>query len=244
MQQFSALLNLYNKNLIYLFRQLKRYIKFIVYGRIQIIIFEYRGIKDEKWRPIQSISYRNTRKNSTYKNEIGNFSNYLKDRLLEDKIFHLNQNHIDDYFVYSYDTKIGAVPTLTTHISALKFLFDELIKRQYDFKLLYAYIDTAGFKEKLSENLEKSFKKTIIDNTLLTSTLYKIDTHIKNNINTDFRNPTEQKRFFEIMIARLYAKLSLIIPLKTSEMIELKLNNIQDGSTRSIEYNEIVIKLP
>ncbi|MDT8719536.1 hypothetical protein IAI10_23095 [Clostridium sp. 19966] len=183
-------------------------------------------------------------KNSTYKNEIGNFLNYLKDRLLEDKVFNLNQNHIDDYFVYSYDTKIGAVPTLTTHISALKFLFDELIKRQYDFKLLYAYIDTAGFKEKLSENLEKSFKKPIIDNTLLTSTLYKIDTHIMNNINSDFRNPTEQKRFFEIMIARLYAKLSLILPLKTSEMLELKFNNIQDGSTRSIEYNEIVIKLP
>lgn len=184
------------------------------------------------------------KENNTYKNEIGNFMDYLKDRLLEDKVFNLNQNHIDDYFIYSYDTKIGAVQTLTTHISALKFLFDELIKRQYDFKLLYAYIDTADFKERLSENLDESFKKSILDNTLLTSTLYKMDTYVKNNIYMSFKNPTGKKKFFEIMVARIYAKLSLILPLKPNEMLELKVNNIEDEDTRIIEHNDIVIKLP
>lgn len=179
-----------------------------------------------------------------YQNELRNFENYLKDRMLEDKVFNLNVNHIDEYFVYSYDAKIGAVPTLTTHISALKSLFNYLISNDIDFKSLYGYIDTAGFKEKLAEHLEKSFKKPVIDATLLNSTLYKIDTHVTNNIDSEFKTISAKKRFFEIMIARLYAKLSLIIPLKPNEMLDLKLCNIKDGSTRTINHNGIIIKLP
>lgn len=180
-----------------------------------------------------------------YENEIKNFQQFLKDRMLEEKVFDLNVNHIDEYFKYSYDTKIGAVPTLTTHISALKSLFNHLIVNDIGyFKSLYGYIDTAGFKEKLSENLEKSFKKSVIDSTLLKSTLHKMDTYILKNINRDFPNSLSKKRFFEVLISRIYAKLSLIIPLKPKEMLEIRLNDILDGHTRIIEHNGITIKIP
>lgn len=179
-----------------------------------------------------------------YRNEITNFLNYLRDRMLEDKVFNLNVNHIDNYFVYSYDTKIGSVPTLTTHISALKLLFDYLIRNEFDFKSLYAYISTAGYKEKLSKQLEKSFKKPVIDTTLLNSILYKMDNHIMNNISKGYKGVNDKKRFLEIMIARLYAKLNLIIPLKPSEMLDLRIYNVEDSSTRTITHNAIDIKLP
>ena len=184
-------------------------------------------------------------RSSKYKNEINNFQRFLKDRMLEEKIFDLNVNHINEYFIYSYDTKIGAVPTLTTHISALKSLFDFLIQNDIGyFKSLYGYIDTAGFKERLSENLDTSFKKPVIDNSLLQSILYKMDLYISDNINGVFRNPSSQKRFFEVLICRLYAKISLILPVKPKEMLNLQLDDILNEQTREIKHNGITIKIP
>lgn len=179
-----------------------------------------------------------------YQNELNNFISYLKDRRLEDKVFNLNVTHIDEYFVYSFDAKIGAVPTLTTHISALKKLFDFLIRKEIDFKSLYGYIDTAGFKERLSEKLVETFKKPIMDSSLLNSTLYKMDVYIDSNINKSFKNISTKKRFFEILICRIYAKLNLILPLKPAEMLELKLYDIQNDNVRSILHNGINIKIP
>lgn len=184
------------------------------------------------------------KESSKYQNELSNFMKYLEDRMLEEKVFNLNVNHIDEYFVYSYDTKIGAVPTLTSHISALKSLFDYLISKDINFRSLYAYIDTAGFKDKLSKHLEKSFKKPVIDSTLLKSTLHRIDTHIFKNINKEFKLSSSRKRFFEILIARLYAKLSLIVPLKPKEMLSIKIGNIKDETVRTLKHNDITIKIP
>lgn len=181
---------------------------------------------------------------SVYQNEIKNFMNFLEDRLLIDKVFNLNVTHIDEYFVYSFDAKIGAVPTLTTHISALKSLFDFLITKEIDFKALYGYIDTAGFKEQLSSKLEKTFSKPAMDSTLLNSTLYKIDAYIDNNINAVFRTITAKKRFFEVLICRAYAKLSLLLPLKPTDMLTLRLYDIQNEDKRIIVHNGITIKLP
>ena len=179
-----------------------------------------------------------------YQNELNNFMKYLKDRVLEDKVFNLNVTHIDEYFIYSFDTKIGAVPTLITHISALKSLFDFLIRKEIDFKSLYGYIDTAGFKENLSKKLIETFKKPIMDSTLLNSTLYKMDVYIDNNINKSFKNISTKKRFFEVLICRIYAKLNLILPLKPAEMLELKFYNIHNDNVRSILHNGINIKIP
>ncbi|MBU5426215.1 hypothetical protein KQI41_07280 [Tissierella pigra] len=179
-----------------------------------------------------------------YKSELKNFQEYLKDRMLEEKVFNLNVTHIDEYFVYSYDTKIGSIPSLTSHIAALKRLFDFLINRKFDFNTLYGYINTVGFKEKLSKQLEQSFQKPVINETLLNSILYRFDLYISDNINNKFKTKSEKNRFVNILISRLYAKLSLILPLKPNEMLELQLFDITDGLTRTIEHNGILIKIP
>lgn len=179
-----------------------------------------------------------------YKNEINNFLNYLKDRMIEDKVFNLNVTHIDEYFVYSFDTKIGSVPTLTTHISALKALFNFLITKEINYTALYGYIDTGGFKDNLSKQLEKTFKKPSMDCTLLNSTLYKIDCYIDENINKKIEKANEMKRFFEILISRIYAKLSLILPLKPADMLEIRLSDIMNNQIREILHNGIFVKIP
>lgn len=180
----------------------------------------------------------------TYRNELQNFLNYLKDRLLEDKVFNLNVTHIDEYFGYSFDTKIGAVPTLATHIAALKRLFVFLIGKEIDFKQLYGHLDNPAYKEKLSETLVKTFKKPILNSDLLNSVLFRMDSYIENNKNTPHRNITALKRFFEILICRIYAKLNLLLPLKPTEMLELQIKDVQSESARSIMHNGINVKLP
>lgn len=176
-----------------------------------------------------------------YNNELKNFLKYLSDRMLEDKVFDLSISDIDNYFIYATDSKIGSLPTLTTHIVALKNLFNYLISKNLNFRELYAHINTSAFKDNLSRIVADSFKKPIIPETLLKSTLYKMDKYIEKGFK--YSIPNNKKRFHEAMIARLYAKLSLIIPLKVNEMLDLKLGNIKDINTRTIEYNGISIKI-
>lgn len=182
-------------------------------------------------------------KDSKYKNELNNFIAYLEDRLLLDKAFDLTISDIDEYFIYSSDSKIGALPTLVTHISALKALFEYLIEQKLNFRDLLAHISTNHFKENLSKLVDESFKKGVIPSALLNSILYKMDMYIEENIYKEFKGPTDKKRFYEVMIASLYARLSLIIPIKVNEMIKLKLGNIKDSNTRHIKYNGISVKI-
>ena len=183
-------------------------------------------------------------RDDTYRLQTKHFINFLKDRMLEEKVFNLNESHIDEYFIYCCDSNIGYEPTLTSHISALKSLFDFLINNDQNFKVLNGYISTTGFKEQLSAKLEKTFSKPVLDNTLVNSILFKVDSFIEKNINNPFSREAQKRKFFEIMIVRLYVKLSLILPLKTSQMLKLKLFNIMDNDTRTIFYNGIEVKLP
>lgn len=184
------------------------------------------------------------KKDSTYSNELRNFLKYLEERLIEDKAFDLNSHDIDNYFVYSFDDKIGAVPTLGVHIAALKFLFKELLSKHFNFRDVYSYLFTDEIKDNLSNLLDKSFKKSIIPDSLLNSTLFKMDLYIENKSNILIKGHNDKKRLFEVMIARLYAKLSLILPIKVNEMLDFKLGDVKEPSFRSIQYNGIVIKLP
>jgi hypothetical protein len=184
------------------------------------------------------------KKDNKYELQINNFRQFLKDRLLEEKVFNLNETHIDDYFIYSFNTKIGAVPTLVTHISALKSLFDYLISKEIKFTELKGYISTPDFKDNLSSKLVKTFSKPILDNSLLTSTLFKIDNYINGNIYHNNFSDAKKRRFMEIMIARVYIKLSLVMPLKISKMLEVALGDICNSDSRTITYNGIIIKLP
>lgn len=175
--------------------------------------------------------------NNKYFNEINNFKSFLKSRIIYDKVFNLTEVSIDDYFSYSLVEKIGAITTLTTHVSALKSLFDFLIRKGIDFKKLYAYIDTDDYKRKLEERLSIGESKSIFDEALLNSILFRMDKYISENISNDQAG----KAFINVLIARLYAKLTLLIPLKPSQMLYLKFD---DNFFRAITYNDITIKIP
>lgn len=184
------------------------------------------------------------KQDNKYELQIKHFINFLKDRLLEEKVFNLNESHIDEFFISCCVSNIGYEPSLVSHISALKSLFDFLISKDINFKELNGYISTTGFKENLCEKLEKTYSKQILSASLINSILYKADSYIEEKIATTFKNNLQKQKFFEIMIARIYIKLSLILPLKTSQMLNLKLYNIMNNEIRHIEYNGIKIKLP
>lgn len=101
-----------------------------------------------------------------------------------------------------------------------------------------------SFKENLTKRFEESLKKSIINDELLKEILFKFDDYISNNINTEFRKLSDQKRFFNVMICRLYIKISLIMPLKTNAIINMEIFNVTDNRIRSIKHNNIEVKLP
>ena len=83
-------------------------------------------------------------KDSTYKQQIENFQNYLKAYSLEDKVFNLYETNIDNFFEYAFRQNIGTEAQLTSHISALKSLFGFLIDKKQRFSDLYGYISNAS----------------------------------------------------------------------------------------------------
>jgi len=183
--------------------------------------------------------------NKTYQNEIGLFNQFLKNRLLEERVFNLNQSNIDDYFNSSLVDKIGGETTLTTHISALKQLFSYLNSNQINsFNDLFAYISNGDFKQKLSEKLVRSSNKEIINCSLLCSTIQKIDNYIHANIDRKFRLKTEKNNFFGMMISIVFIKLNLLLPLRPTDLLNIDLGSIQLDDVRMITCNNVDLKLP
>lgn len=183
--------------------------------------------------------------NSAYENEVGIFKKYLQDEKLQNNVFNLDTKDINNYFEYCFKNgKIGAPSTLTAHFSALKTLFNYLESENMNFKVLHGYINMSSVKEKLTEKLKESLKTSIIDEALLKKVLYKFDKYIDENMTKEFKGINPKKRFLNILIGRIYIKLSLIVPLRTNEIINLPLYNMKDKENREIKHNEITIKLP
>lgn len=183
--------------------------------------------------------------NSAYDNEIGIFKKYLQAQKLQNSVFNLNTIDIDNYFEYCFENgKIGATSTLTAHFSALKALFNYLESENMNFKVLHGYIHMSSVKEKLTEKFKESLKTSIIDEALLKKVLYKFDKYIDENISKEINRINPKKRFLNILVGRIYIKLSLIVPLKPNEIINLNLYNMKDEKSREIRHNEIIIKLP
>lgn len=181
--------------------------------------------------------------NPQYSNEIGNFDKFLTDRELKERIFNLSEHHIDEYFIYSYKNKIGAIPTLVSHISALKSFMSFLDTENHNFKPLLGYIATPDFQNKLKSKLEKSIEKQVINFDLLRIILTKLDNHLDSNIEKSYSNTLEKNRFLEKLIARIFIKISLIIPLKPTGITQLNISN-EVIENRSIVHNGLCIKLP
>ncbi|EGT0692696.1 hypothetical protein LI058_05205 [Clostridium perfringens] len=183
-------------------------------------------------------------KEKSYENEINIFLNYLKLNLLEDKVFKLTTTNIDDYFEYAIrGDKIGSISTSIAHINALKTLINKLDKLGYNNHALLGYLESDEFKSQIKSKLSLNVEKEIISVPLIQSTLVKIDNYIKENYIKKNLSTNKKKNLSKIMVASLYIKLSLVIPIKVSEMLDLKIGNIRSSQFRAISYNGVIIKI-
>lgn len=183
-------------------------------------------------------------KDNKYSNELTIFKNYLIGSKLIDQVFDLSINDLDDYFDSLYTDKVGFKATLTTHISALKTLFNYMISNKYNFRSLLAHISTKSFREQAEERVKDGVKKGIIPIELLNSTLYKMDEYISINANAEFTGINEERRYYYVVLACLYAKLTLLIPIKPKDMLIKIFGDIRNESVRHIEHQGIVINIP
>lgn len=182
--------------------------------------------------------------NNTYRKQIQNFQEFLKEYNLEDNVFNLYEKNVDDFFEYALEKNIGTESPLTSHIAALKGLFEFLITNKFKFAELNGYISTSAFRNKFYEKVEKTFNKQILPYDLLEKILYTIDSFIDRFKDNEFRNQTEEGIFFETIIAQLFIKISLLIPLQTSQVLDIKLGDVFDSSFRTITYKDVEIKIP
>ena len=176
---------------------------------------------------------------SQYDNELNAFVEYLIEQGLLDKCFDLSLEDIDKYFDSLIGTRMGVPSTLNAHIAALSNLFEYLIKEHHNFRHLLGYINTDKFRTEYIEKLEVGSQKKIIPMDILKKLLYRMDIYFSEKI----RKKSNDK-YYHLLIARLYIELSLIIPLKPGELIEIKLGNIRDQEFRKIVYNSICLQLP
>lgn len=180
----------------------------------------------------------------SYENEINIFIGYLRLNSLEDKVLKLTTTNIDDYFEYGIkEDKIGSISTSVAHINALKTLINKLDKRGYNNHALLGYLESTEFINQIKSRLSLNSEKEIIGIPLIQSTLFKIDTYIKENYHKEGLSSNKKTRLLKMMVASLYIKLSLIIPIKLSEMLKLNVGDVRSSGFRSITYNGVVIKI-
>lgn len=183
-------------------------------------------------------------KDDTYKQQIENFQLYLKAYNLEDRVFNLYEANIDDFFEYAFIQNIGTDAQLTSHIAALKSLFGFLISKNQKFSELNGYVSTPAFKSKYLNRVERSVSKKFLPMSMVNKVLLTIDEYIERNKRGDFKRQLDETLYLDVLIARLFIKLSLIIPIKTSQILDLVLGDIKDESFRYIVYNDVTIKIP
>lgn len=183
-------------------------------------------------------------KDSTYKKQIENFQAYLKKYNLEDRVFNLYEINIDDFFEYAFEQNIGTDAQLTSHIVALKALFGFLIDKKQKFSDLNGYISTPSFKEKYLERVDRSFSKKFLPMTLVNKVLFTLDSYIESNEGGIFKKIYDETLYLDVLTARLFIKLSLILPLKTTQLLEVALGDVKNHNFRFLMHNGITIKLP
>jgi hypothetical protein len=170
-----------------------------------------------------------------YDNEIAIFINYLTEKKLLKSILYLTRDNIDDYFIdCKYKNKLNSTSSLNTHISALKWLFEQLIKHNYNFDDNLGYISTKSFKTKIAMQLNGAKVKELISSDDLTILLQILD-------NTE--NLHNTNNYSKLQFVRLYLKLNLLIPLKVTEMLNVKFHQFSEDF-RQIEINDITVRIP
>ncbi len=74
--------------------------------------------------------------------------------------------------------------------------------------------------------------------------LDKLETYLLENSNNVNASTNVRKRYLKCLLADLYIRLNLLVPIKPSEMIELLLPNFIEGSNSSLVYNDVNIPIP
>jgi hypothetical protein len=183
--------------------------------------------------------------NHSYNLQINNFRKYLWRKHIEERAFSLDFIHIDEFFLDSCEENIGTGSQVASYIAALKSLFNFLNESKYDFTSLLGYITSDEFRPRIEKLVDKIRRKGLIPTGLLINVLNAIDTYISENTCDQCNDTAFDKQLFETMIGRLFIKLSLILPIKTSQMIDdVCLGNIKNIDMRVIFYREITVIIP
>ena len=88
------------------------------------------------------------------------------------------------------------------------------------------------------DKLENGSQKKIIPMDILQKLLYKMDYYFSKD------HGKSQDKIYHLLIARVYIELSLIIPLKPSDLLEIKVGELRYETVRTIVHNSISIQLP
>lgn len=178
-------------------------------------------------------------KDAKYDNELNVFVNYLQKHNILDNCFDLTTRDIDKYFDSLINVKIGTPSALNTHIAALSGLFEYLISEKFNFRALNGHINSISFKNKYLERLDSGSTKMVIPTDILVDILYRTDEFLLN-----YKFDKDNEKYYHFLIARLYIKLSLLIPLKPGILLSLKLGDIKNKNFSEVVYNGISIKIP
>ena len=178
------------------------------------------------------------RENQQYDTELKNFLDYLKQRNLLNKCFDLSLYDIDQFFDSLVGIKMGVSSTLNAYIAALSCLFEYLMREKYNFRDLLGYIGSAEFRKKYLDKLENGSQKKIIPMDILQKLLYKMDYYFSKD------HGKSQDKIYHLLIVRVYIELSLIIPLKPRDLLEIKVGELRNEAVRTIVHNSISIQLP
>lgn len=193
------------------------------------------------WELFEKYLYELIQQNNTYELAIKTFRKYLKSHGMSERVFDIKGSEIDDYIDYLIDTCAGYEQTINTYITALRQLYEYLIDKNLPLRDMYGYINTTQFKEKHKAKLVKGNKKEYMKLELINEILQKVDEFLEENLPIEIKEINRRKRVLNALIARLYIKTSLILPLKTSEIIEKQYIFLED---RVLKYNDITIKMP
>lgn len=71
-----------------------------------------------------------------------------------------------------------------------------------------------------------------------------IDEYIENNSGLEAKGNHEESFYLDVIIARLFIKLSLLLPLQTGQIIDIKLGDVRSTQFREIIHNDVKVKLP
>lgn len=63
---------------------------------------------------------------------------------------------------------------------------------------------------------DRSLSKKFLSMTLVNKVLFTLDGYIENNSSGNFKKLHDETLYLDVLIARLFIKLSLILPLKTT----------------------------